>query len=175
MTFGEGNGRARRKQLSVVFTEAMSRVASRANKACLAKLCDTKADGANKSHLRNQRNSEHRLVYRVFSFFGCRILWDFEPHELRSMTERTSAKRRASRGLCLPLQRQHTALFVVSARRIADNPFLKSRLLTSTHSNTLHWNVQSLKMQFYHTHRRLPHHVWKTACFFYYCKKEDQY
>ena len=45
MTFGEGNGRARRKQLSVVFTEAMSRVASRTSRVSQAKGDDTKADG----------------------------------------------------------------------------------------------------------------------------------
>ena len=37
--------RAREKQLITIFLEAMSHVASRTRKACLAKLCDTKVDG----------------------------------------------------------------------------------------------------------------------------------
>ena len=37
------------KRLITVFAEAMSRVASRASKDCLAMLCDTKADGAMKN------------------------------------------------------------------------------------------------------------------------------
>ena len=40
-----------------------------------------------KSHLRNQRNSVHRSVFRVFSFaLRKRCEMEFEPHELRSMT-----------------------------------------------------------------------------------------
>ena len=46
-----------------------------------------------KSHLRNHKNSEHHLVYRVFSFAlrGCEK--GFEPHELRSKTRFCGDKR----------------------------------------------------------------------------------
>ena len=59
MTFGEGNGRARTKRLITVFAEAMSRVASRHSRVSQAIGDDTKADGANKSHLRNQKEKTH--------------------------------------------------------------------------------------------------------------------
>ena len=42
------------KRLIIVFAEAMSRVASRQSRVPQAIGDDTKADGANKSHLRNQ-------------------------------------------------------------------------------------------------------------------------
>lgn len=62
MTFGEGNGRARGKKLSVVFTEAMSRVASQQSRVSQATGDDTKADGVNKSHLRNQKTKIVRWI-----------------------------------------------------------------------------------------------------------------
>ena len=65
------------KRLITVFAEAMSRVASRHSRVSQAIGDDTKADGANKSHLRNQRNSEHHTVCRVFSFLVAEIDGDF--------------------------------------------------------------------------------------------------
>ena len=50
------------KKLSVVFTEAMSRVASRQSRVSQATGDDTKADGVNKSHLRNQKTKIVRWI-----------------------------------------------------------------------------------------------------------------
>ena len=76
-----------------------------------------------KSHLRNQRNSEHRLVYRVFSFLWLSELMGFRTS--RATLYDRAFKRSAE---CVGVyacrhRRQHTASFCVSARKIADNPF----------------------------------------------------
>ena len=69
MTFGEGNGRARRKQLSVVFTEAMSRVASWTSRVSQAKGDDTKADWAMKNPI--SATKESLTISQVVRLFSC--------------------------------------------------------------------------------------------------------
>ena len=51
------------KRLITVFAEAMSRVASRQSRVSQAIGDDTKADGANKSHLRNQKQFHSRYNF----------------------------------------------------------------------------------------------------------------
>ena len=68
MTFGtKGMGEQGIKLLITVFAEAMSRVASRQRRVSQAIGDDTKADGANKSHLRNHKN-KHHPSWMVFVF-----------------------------------------------------------------------------------------------------------
>ena len=69
-----------------------------------------------------------------FLFLGSQSR-DFEPHELRSMTEHSSKAENASGSMLDVRRRQHTALFVVSDRRIADNQFL---FLTSNEKSHLY-------------------------------------
>ena len=49
------------KRLITVFAEAMSRVASRQSRVSQAIGDDTKADGAMKSHLRNQKRAIKKI------------------------------------------------------------------------------------------------------------------
>ena len=88
-----------------------------------------------------------------------------EPHELRSMTEHTS-KALCAVGIHSATVR-NIALFVVSVRRIANNPSL-FKLLSFEYHTLQHFLLKCaiLKIGSFSLLRCLPHYVWKTAMFF---------